>query len=66
MNWLTVRDCAKQLRTSPDQVLAEIKSGRLRARIRQRESGRSMYRIEESDFVAYIATHWQASAAPAA
>ena len=32
-------------RTSTDQVLAEIKAGRLRAGVRHRDSGRSTYRV---------------------
>ncbi len=65
-SWLTVADCAARLHTSTDQVLAEIKAGRLPARILQRPSGRRMYRIEPDDFAAYVAAHWQQSSTAAA
>jgi len=39
-------------------IRGEIKDGRLVARILRRESGRSVYRIQQADFDAYLEQHW--------
>ena len=61
--WLTVAQCASRLGSlgvkSMTFVRDEIKDGRLPALIRQRDSGRTWYRVRESDLDAYIARHYR-------
>lgn len=55
---LTVAECALQLNIGADFIVGEIKDGRLNALRYRRPSGRTRYRVRESWFAEYVATHW--------
>jgi excisionase family DNA binding protein len=55
---LTVAEAAARLGVSRQFVRDEIRAGALKARLRQRPSGRTLIRIPESSFVEYLAEAW--------
>lgn len=55
---LTVAECAKRLSVSRQFVRDEIRAGALKAKVRARESGRTLIRIPETQFVEYWETVW--------
>jgi excisionase family DNA binding protein len=55
---LSPGECAAVLGVSADYIVGEIKEGRLPARERTYDSGRKRYRIDASDFAAYVREFW--------
>jgi hypothetical protein len=55
---LTTRDCADRLGVSPRFIVGEILDGRLAAHARSRQGLRTLYRVSEHDFEAYIRRYW--------
>lgn len=50
--------CAAVLGVTAAFIRGEVKDGTLPARVFRRSSGRSVYRIEATDFQAYVERHW--------
>lgn len=55
---MTTTQAALELEVSSEFIRGEIKSGRLRARVFRRPSGRSAYRIDPDAFRLYLAKYW--------
>ena len=58
LSFMTPAACAERLLVSPDYIIGEIKDGKLPARVRTHDSGRTRYRIDRSHFADYIERHW--------
>jgi excisionase family DNA binding protein len=55
---LTTRDIADRLGVSTGFIVGEIRDGRLAALQLRRTGKRTVYRVSEADFDAYVARHW--------
>ena len=58
IRYLSPSACARLLDVSASFVRGEVKDGRLQARVLTRPSGRSVYRIAEAAFQAYVERYW--------
>lgn len=55
---LSPKACADILGLTDEYIVGEIKDGRLPARKRVYDSGRTRYRVDPEDFAAYIEKYW--------
>lgn len=55
---LTTADCARALGVTAAFIRGEVRGGRLVARVFERPSGRSAYRIRLTAFQSYVARYW--------